>query len=56
LVNGLFMVVASGREGKAESGGEVLWTLACGLGATIIEIGVIGLVRAQITQALGLPF
>ena len=56
LVNTLLVLVVSGREGQAITWRDALLPLALGLGATLLEIGAIDLVRAYITRAFGLPF
>jgi len=56
LVNTLLVLVVSGREGQAITWRDALLPLALGLGATLLEIGAIDLVRAYIMQAFGLPF
>lgn len=56
VVNTLLVLVVSGREGRAITWGDALLPLALGLGATLLEVGAVGFVRAQLTRSLGLPF
>jgi len=56
LVNTLLILVVSGREGQAITWRDALLPLALGLGGTLLEIGAVGLARAQLTRLLGLPF
>jgi len=55
LVNTLLVLVVSGREGQAITWRDALLPLALGLGATLLEIGVVSFARAQLTRAFGLP-
>lgn len=56
LVNALLVLVVSRLEGQAITWRDAILPLALGLGATLLEIGAIDLVRAYITRTFGLPF
>ena len=54
LVNTMIVLIVTRREGKAESWRDAYLPLLLGLLATLLELGVLGLLRFALTQRLGL--
>jgi uncharacterized membrane protein len=55
LVNAMFVLMLVRREGRATRAREVLLPLLVGVALAVIELVAIGVVRAALTERLGLP-
>jgi hypothetical protein len=55
LVNTLFVLMLMRREGKATRAAEALLPLLLGVALAAVELAAIGVVRAALTERLGLP-
>ncbi|MBM4465094.1 MAG: DUF2085 domain-containing protein [Chloroflexi bacterium] len=55
LVNTMIVLIVTRRESRAESWHDARWPLLLGLPATLLELGVLGLLHLALTQWLASP-